>query len=592
VLHARGVWALGSRLELLARLGSEVVQMTRSLTLRQSAALGVAGVGLITVLSVAVPEDPYRRRLIAHLTPALPSVAHVLAVGVGLVLLALAPNLWRGTRKAVVLSIVALVVLAVLALIKGLEYEDAAAELALAALLFAGRRAFPLGSSSRPRPALLMAGIGAWLLAYCAILFGPLSRQRGHLIRHAIHHAIRQALHVSLGPAHLGAGWIAFVELLIACAVVMSVLTVRSWVRPAPAPQSHTDEERLAARALTEQYGEDSLSPYLVRPDKALHFAADGVLSYRVIGGTAVISGDPVGPRDAIPDLVSSFRAFAKQRGWHVAVWGASARHLGVYRAHGLRSLCAGEEAFVDPSCFTLEGRPVRKLRQSVSRIQRRGWEISVYEGRELDSRVESEVDAVESVWRAGLPRVLGFAMGMGPYESEIRPNDLYLLARSPEGELRGVMCFIAHRGRLSLDTMRRTGDTPNGLNEALVCRALAVARERGVPEVSLNYAGLAHLVRHEHDRSRLLNRANRACVHLLSGRFQLDRLVRFNDKFRPEWRPRYLVYESRAGLPRTVLRVLQAEGYLAQPVRTRLSGRLRALPRALPRSAHVDAAR
>jgi lysyl-tRNA synthetase class 2 len=215
-----------------------------------------------------------------------------------------------------------------------------------------------------------------------------------------------------------------------------------------------------------------------------------------------------------------------------------------------------------------------------------------VYDGRELDARLESEIDEVETVWRAGLPRVLGFAMGMGPYESEIRPNDLYLLARSPEGELHGVMRFMAHRGRLSLDTMRRTGDTPNGLNEALVCEALAVARERGVPEVSLNYAGLAHLVRHERDRSRLLNRANRAGVHLLSGRFQLDRLVRFNDKFHPEWRPRYLVYESRVGLPRTVLRVLQAEGYLAQPVRTRLSERLRALPRALPGSAHVDAAR
>ena len=40
---------------------------------------------------------------------------------------------------------------------------------------------------------------------------------------------------------------------------------------------------------------------------------------------------------------------------------------------------------------------------------------------------------------------------------------------------------------------------------------------------------------------------------------------MRFNEKFSPEWRPRYLVYESRAALPRTVLRVLQAEGYLPE---------------------------
>ena len=43
-----------------------------------------------------------------------------------------------------------------------------------------------------------------------------------------------------------------------------------------------------------------------------------------------------------------------------------------------------------------------------------------------------------------------------------------------------------------------------------------------------------------------------------------MDRLVLFNQKFSPTWRPRYLVYESRATLPRAVFRVLQAEGYLA----------------------------
>ncbi len=88
--------------------------------------------------------------------------------------------------------------------------------------------------------------------------------------------------------------------------------------------------------------------------------------------------------------------------------------------------------------------------------------------------------------------------MGMGAYESELRPDDVYVLARSPEGELGAVMRFAAHCGNLSLDTMRRVGATPNGLNEAMVCRVLELARERDIPQVSLNYAGLAHLVRDE----------------------------------------------------------------------------------------------
>jgi lysyl-tRNA synthetase class 2 len=151
----------------------------------------------------------------------------------------------------------------------------------------------------------------------------------------------------------------------------------------------------------------------------------------------------------------------------------------------------------------------------------------------------------------------------MGEFDPGVQPHHLYLVARAPDGELRAVMRFIAHCGKLSLDTMRRVGETPNGLNEALVCRALELARERGINEVSLNYAGLGHLFRRGPNGNRLVRAVTRWGLGLLSRHFQMERLVRFNEKFTPQWRPRYLVYESRGQLARSVYRVLQAEGYL-----------------------------
>jgi lysylphosphatidylglycerol synthetase-like protein (DUF2156 family) len=124
--------------------------------------------------------------------------------------------------------------------------------------------------------------------------------------------------------------------------------------------------------------------------------------------------------------------------------------------------------------------------------------------------------------------------MSMGPFKAHVGANDLYLLARAPDGELRAVMRFVTHCGKFSLDTMRRVGETPNGLNEALVARALEVARERGVPEVSLNYAGLAHLVRDEQAGGGIRGAMRRLVLRMLGHRFQLEKLVCFNEKFLP----------------------------------------------------------
>jgi lysyl-tRNA synthetase class 2 len=528
-----------------------------------------------------VHSEAHRRLVVAY--PGFPIGGHDVALILGAALLALTPGLWRGTRTAVSLTVIGLVALAALNAGHG-RFGDASVQAGMALLLTLGRRAFRLGCSNRPAPVVAGAALVAWGLAAGAVLSAPAVRHTaGHVITGVLHHPAGHTLAAAAGP-RLSGDWDALIDALIAGAVVISVLALRSLVRPASARNDHADHEHRAAREIVSAHGSDSLSPFVLRPDKALAFAAGGVLAYRVVGGTAVISADPVAPPGAAAEVLAAFQDRARRCGWQVALWGAAETHLADYRRLGLHSVCVGEEAFVDPRTFTLEGRPVRKLRQSVHRVERRGWEITVRDGREIDAWLETEIELLSARWRDDHPRVHGFAMGMGSFTAELRPDDLYVLARSPAGELGGVMRFVTCGENLSLDTMQRVGDTPNGLNEALVARALEVARERGVAEVSLNYAGLAHLVRGEPSR----NRVTRALTHLALGplhrRFQLDRLVRFNEKFSPQWRPRYLVYESRAGLPRAIVRVLQVEGYLPEPRRSRLREALRGgLPEAVP---------
>ncbi len=405
------------------------------------------------------------------------------------------------------------------------------------------------------------AGAAGWLAA---------SATRGVVAAHspslrlASTHDVPRLVHVAAVHPGLTAPWA--LQLVVLSAVIGSIALARTLTAPAPAPDGHTAQEQARAAQIVSQWGEDSLSRFILRADKALHFAAGGVLGYRVIGATAITSGDPVGPPDSAGEILRSFMAHARENGWRVGVWGASDRHLDTYRGLGLHAVCVGEEAFVRPKAFSLEGRAVRKLRQSVNRLVRRGWQITVLPSEEIDDRLRHEIDELRNTWQAEQPHVVGYAMSMNGFELRPEPGDLYALARGPEGSLRAMMTFLAHRDRLSLDAMYRVGEVPNGLNEAMVCHALQTAAGRGVEEVSLNYAGLGHLVRRSTTARRAVRLLTWCLSHGLGRRFRMAGLVRFDEKFSPQWRGRYLVCQARLGLPLIAVRVLQAEGYLPMP--------------------------
>lgn len=352
-----------------------------------------------------------------------------------------------------------------------------------------------------------------------------------------------------------------------------------------PGPDGHSRSDHHRAAALVDAHGTDSLDPFALREDKRFHFAHGGLLAYRVLRETAVVAGDPIGPPGSAPAILDSFLRHADQQRWNVAATAVSERHLDAYRALGLRAMRIGNEAVVDPHGFSLEGRRVRKVRQSVTRIQRRGWTVEVVPAGDLTDRLVRELEALERTWESTNERLSGFAMTLGRLWGAAEDSSaLYVLGRGPRGELEAFLRFAGYRGGLSLDAMRRLGDEPNGLTEALVVAALQHARARGLSRVSLNFAGFGHLMASA-DSLSLRQRAGRWALKRAHRRFQLERLVRFNDKFFPTWEPRYLLYARLGLLPLAGLRVLQAEGYVRGPAHrpAPVSVGWRPLPRPVP---------
>ena len=222
-----------------------------------------------------------------------------------------------------------------------------------------------------------------------------------------------------------------------------------------------------------------------------------------------------------------------------------------------------GDEAIVDTSSFSLEGRAIRKVRQSVSRLQNAGYSCAVSRISELEEETVVAVGDAARRW-LGDAEERGFSMALDTQLAE-HADTLLILAHDPNGDLRGVLHFVPtyQRPAVSLSMMRRDPEAPNGLTEFMIVKAIESFREQGIDEISLNFAAFARLL---HSPKGVAERFFKRLLQLADSFFQIERLYRFNDKFNPRWEARYLMYEGALNLPRAALATMWVEGQLPRP--------------------------
>ena len=524
------------------------------------AAAVAGGTGLVNLASALTPNVAWRGHLLLALEPveAFP-VFHVVAVPASVLLLVAAFSLARRRRRAWQLALALLLALVPLNLLKGLDVEEALVSLAAAGLLWWGRAAFvvrhePLRPRTLAARGAVVAGAVSGLSALAVwAAAAPTDPGLGAVVRETVDLFVWS--HGPLGFRD-GLGWLPVaVGLAGLAAAIAGVVTL---LRPLAPPRDMPGPEvRRAVASLVRSHGSDTLAAFKLRRDLHYAFSSDGraFAGYRVESGVLLVAGDPVGPPDAVPDVLRELVELAGRHGLRLGAIGAGADVVRHWRALGLRAIDIGGEAIVDTRSFSLEGRAIRKVRQSVSRLEKAGFIAT------LERPADAELEAVSERWRAGAAE-RGFSMAHDdPHFGEI------VAARDGDGVLRGFLHFVPTYGRPAMSLSQQCHDpgTPNGLSEFLVVRAIELLRERGVEELSLNFATFVRLHHFpEGLRDRLLGRL----VGTLDGVFQIESLYRFSVKFGPRWEPRYLVFESPLALPRVGLAAIFAEGQLPKPLR------------------------
>ena len=528
--------------------------------------------GLAGLVSVVTPTWSGRLSIVSELlSPAAPHVADGVIVASSLGLVLLGRGLARRRHRSWQAALWLLAISGIGHLLKERDVVDAMASAVPFALLWWKRADFNAAGDPNGPPRALAAALWGLTGLYVYGLVATYVHAEVRGMPFAFDDTFRSVTFGLVGvdasgdPGRFEHG---LTISLASAATICAAYVVWLALRPRDCAVSNPAADRRDARRLVERHGRDSLSYFALRRDKSYFFNEQrtAFLAYRAVGGVALVSGDPVGDPAAAPALLADFARHCHANAWRVAALGVARAHLADWHAVGLRTIYVGDEAVVRPATFSLEGRPIRKVRQSVTRLHKSGHTARILRARELTLEQRREIERVSRSWLRGQPE-RGFSMALDDMHAPDHGDAVFALGYDADRRLVGFVHFVPApaSGDLSLSAMRRLHQTPNGLMEFLLCETFEWAGARGIDRISLNFNAFGDLLRSdaklpawERGLRYVLSRADRY--------FQVERLLAFNRKFFPEWEPRYAAFERYSDLPLAALVLLSIESLVAWP--------------------------
>ncbi|MGW7364705.1 phosphatidylglycerol lysyltransferase domain-containing protein [Streptomyces sp. NPDC054841] len=549
-------------------------------------------IGLIDIVAGVFPRFRHSRmHAFAEVLPgALGPFAAALSLSAGVLLLLLAHGLKRHKRRAWRAAIVLLPAGAAAQFVYRDSVIGVLLSLVLLALLLRHRSQFAAlpDPSSRWRALanFVLMGAGSLGLGLVIVSAHPRKVIGNPSLTDRLEHVL-YGLFGFEGPVDYEAGvdWTVGYS-LGALGLLTAITTIYLAFRPEhPAARLTEDDEARLRELLTKHGGRDSLGHFALRRDKGVVFSPSGkaAVTYRVVSGVMLASGDPIGDVEAWPGAIERFMDEAKAHSWTPAVMGCSETGGEVWtRETGLDALELGDEAVVDVADFSLTGRAMRNVRQMVKRIERNGYETRVRRVRDLSEGELERIRQAADDWR-GTETERGFSMALGRIGDPSDGDSVIATAHKqdegepgPYGDLKAVLHFVPWgTDGMSLDLMRRDRSADPGMNELLIVAALQASPKLGIERVSLNFAMFrSALARGEKLGAGPVLRTWRGLLVFLSRWFQIESLYKFNAKFRPRWEPRFVVFRNTRDLPRIGFAAMQAEGFvtfaLPRPFRRR----------------------
>ena len=495
--------------------------------------------GAILLVSGETPGVPERMAWLRELLPlGVINVSHFVGSLAGVGLLVLSWALWHRLDAGYALTVALLSIGMGASLLKGADWEEAAALAVVLGAVLPSRPYFYRRSSLAAEPLekdwllaiLVVVGASIWLGVFAHQHWLDRNQEWWRFV--------------------LSADAPRFLRASVGVVGALLALGLMRLLRHAPAQVALPTQDEMERAGALVATSSDASANLALLGDKAFLFSANGrgLLMYRVEGRAWVALGDPLGERTEQVELAWRFRALADRHGGWAVFYEVGADSLPLYIDLGLTLLKLGERARVFLTGFSLEGPDRRGLRRTHRQMEREGVTFEVIPPDQVPSIIP-QLRLVSDAWlQEKRTREKGFSLG--------RFDPVYI-ARFPIAVARQEGAIVAFANiwtslpkvELSIDLMRHTPEAPAGVMQYLFTELMLWGQAEGYQYFGLGMAPFSGL-----EQRSLGSRWSKVGGFLYRHGehfYNFQGLRAYKEKFGPIWEPCYLASPNGLALPR-----------------------------------------
>lgn len=321
-------------------------------------------------------------------------------------------------------------------------------------------------------------------------------------------------------------------------------------------PRRTLDEYQNEVTDIINKFGGSPVIHYVYLKDKFVYIneSKDVLLQYQISANKIIILGNPVGNKEKIFETIQEFYNLADLYGYVPVFTAIDKTMMPDLHETGYEFMKLGEDALVDLKKFTLEGRKMKSVRNAISRVEKEGYTFELIKPPFSESFFE-ELKAVSDEWLDGRHEK-GFYIGF--FDKEYLSKQPIAIVRNKDNEIKGfsnLMPMYDNDQTLSIDLMRFSHDTCNGIMDFIFVNLFKWGQEEGYSRFNMGMAPLSNVGRSKY--SFLSEKVASQIYSHGQNFYSFEGLKKFKEKYCDIWEGKYMAYRKKTSILTTALQII-----------------------------------